>query len=313
MEDTELKTPETLEEISESQRLGCFVPFIVGLALLIALIMGCITFYHWAFPLVPEVAGLTQSEAEGALYEAGLSYTVEECYHRRSEAGTVLSQSVLSGIRHSRNNPIVLSVSLGKAPLPMENLVGLTLDDATAVMEQRGWSVQVEEAFSDSVPAGQVMEQSVPAGEWNLSEITSVTLTVSKGPEAGGIPNVMGKNGEKAADTLKKAGCKVVAKWAYEEGTKGSVIYQQPAAGAPLKEGETVTIILSMGESRIEIPDLHGMGRMEAALTLTKLGLTYTFAYQSNKDYKYDHVCWQSVAPGQSLLKGENVFFYLAK
>lgn len=313
MEDTELKTPETLEEVSESQRLGCFVPFIVGLALLIAIIMGCITFYHWAFPLVPEVAGLTQSEAEDVLSEAGLSVAVEECYHSRSKAGTVLSQSVLSGLRHSRNNPIVLSVSLGKAPLPMENLVGLTLDKAKAVMEQRECEVQVEETFSDSIPAGQVMEQSVPAGDWNISDVTSVTLTVSKGPEAGGIPNVMGKNGEKAADTLKKAGCKVVAKWAYEEGTKGSVIYQQPAAGAPLKEGETVTIILSMGESRIEIPDLHGMGRMEAALTLTKLGLTYTFAYQSNKDYKYDHVCWQSVAPGQSLLKGENVFFYLAK
>lgn len=295
----------------EKRKKRLLLPILV-IVLAAILAAGGAGFYLWSHPIVPDVVGMPQSDAEAVLSEQGFQVTAEECYNDDIEAGEVFAQSAQAGVRSGRSGDIIISVSLGVEPVPVDDVVGLNVEEAQTVLTDRGLVVEITESYSEEVPEGEVFAQSLQAGEKAFPGDT-IQLNVSKGPEKNAVPDVTGKDRETARKVLEKAGYQVSDKWAYEDAAEGSVVYQNPEAGTKLDKGERVTLILSKGESRIDVPDLTGMSRVEAADTLVSLGLTYTFDYQSSSTVPSDHVISQTPTAGKSLLKGENVFFYLAR
>ena len=144
-----------------------------------------------------------------------------------------------------RGTTVTLSLSKGPAPVTVTTVVGATLDQATAQLAADGLKVAATEAFSDTVPAGTVVDQSPKAGS-TAHRGDTIQVTVSKGPEMLPVPSVIDMKADKAQKTLTDAGFVVDVVKPYGIAPLNRVSSQQPAGGdgktAP--KGSTITIYI---------------------------------------------------------------------
>jgi hypothetical protein len=132
------------------------------------------------------VEGLTERAARERLASAGFEAEVRSRESPVEDAGRVLEQSVPGGKEAERGSKVVLTV--GEAPEVAEvpEVVGLSYPEAENVLEESGFLLGgVEEAPSDTVPEGVIMEQNPPPGT-TLDTGAYVYLTTSVGPPEGG-------------------------------------------------------------------------------------------------------------------------------
>jgi membrane peptidoglycan carboxypeptidase len=99
---------------------------------------------------VPDVVSAGSiSRAEQIAQEAGFRLRVEEVDDWRS-AGTFVDQDPPAGTTHPLGSSIVLQVSNGSGEVPtVPDVVGMTLDEAIAVMVEAGYEVATEEVPTD--------------------------------------------------------------------------------------------------------------------------------------------------------------------
>jgi serine/threonine-protein kinase len=88
------------------------------------------------------------------------------------------------------------------------------------------------------------------------------------------VPGVTGQSEQAATQALTQAGFKVaVRREASEEVPEGQVIRQEPAAQAQSTAGATVTLVVSSGSSRVEVPNVVNATEGEARQRLADAGL----------------------------------------
>ena len=134
---------------------------------------------------VPEVVGLSQSEAEKAITDAGLK--VGEVFEIESDTvpkGRVIFQSPPAGQKVNPGSPVDLQVSLGPAQIIVPVLVLLSQADAEKAITDAGLTVGTVTTRNDEqVPEGQVIEQT-PAANTMVAPGSAVDLVISLGPAA---------------------------------------------------------------------------------------------------------------------------------
>ena len=131
---------------------------------------------------VPDLSNYTPDQAIKLLEDRELKYTSSEKYDNSVPAGNVASQNPVAGTMVEKGTTVTFVVSKGKQMVEMVNVIGDTGILAKATLEQKGLQVAVVEQYSATVPVGQVFHQSYEEGV-KLAPGTTVTLTVSKGPE----------------------------------------------------------------------------------------------------------------------------------
>jgi hypothetical protein len=131
---------------------------------------------------VPAVKGLAAQEARERLTEAGFEVGVRYREGPKEGNGKVLEQSVAGGKRAKEDSKILLTVGGGPQTAKAPDLVGLTYSEAENELERAGFLLGgVEEAPSETVPAGVILAQDPPAGS-TLDPESYVRLTTSVGP-----------------------------------------------------------------------------------------------------------------------------------
>jgi serine/threonine-protein kinase len=122
---------------------------------------------------VPNVVGKKLDEAQKILAKASLGTKVEEKYDDKVPSGVVISQTPDKG-KAPKNSPIALVVSKGAIPVPVPNVVGKSLNEATQILEAAGFVVR-----NFNLPGGpdQVLDQS-PNGGGMAPKGSRVTLSV---------------------------------------------------------------------------------------------------------------------------------------
>lgn len=199
------------------------------------------------------VVGAMQADAEKSLKAAGLTVAYgPEQWHDTAPVGSVLSASLPDGAvadpksQVKRGTTVTLSLSKGPAPVTVTTVVGGTLDQATAQLAADGLKVAPSEAFSDTVPAGTVMDQSPRAGS-TAHRGDTVQVTVSKGPEMLPVPNVLQMKADKAKKALEDAGFTVTITYPLGGHPLNTVYDQTPAGGngktAPHGSAITLSVV----------------------------------------------------------------------
>ena len=150
-------------------------------------------------------------------------------------------------------------------------VVGQRQEGAEATVREAGFEPQAERRES-SKPRGLVLEQS-PVGGTTLEEDKTVLLTVSNGPPRESVPDVVGETTSAAVADLTAASFKTDLTQAFSDQQAGIVIRQEPAAGANLKEGSSVALMVSKGRKPVAVPDVVGTTSSEATATLRAAGL----------------------------------------
>jgi len=247
---------------------------------LIALILLAAATALWFFvagpgatTTVPTVKGLTTQAAERALNLAHLTPKVVRAFDETVKAGVVIASDPATGREVGQGSTVTLTVSQGSERYGVPQLVGRTQAEAEQrLIEARLTVGKISQAFSETVPQGQVVSTSPPAGS-SVKRATAVALVISKGRQPITILDWTGKPANQAFKALSDAKLKVDATRQDWNDTvpKGSVISQTPATG-PLFQGDLVTLVVSKGPQFVVVPDVFGRQEGEARSILEGLG-----------------------------------------
>ena len=191
---------------------------------------------------MPDLTGKTREEALELVKKARFNTPqISEDFHDTVPEGQISFQDPAPNASVAHNTIVKITVSKGRQPVSMPNLVGKPSQEAQNELTQVGLQPQVTEDFSDSVPKGKVISQSV-APNTTVHRLDQVNLVISKGPEVVAVPNVFGKSEGDARAALESAGFTVNVKRTF--GDSKRVLNSNPSAGTQAKVGSTVTITL---------------------------------------------------------------------
>lgn len=190
---------------------------------------------------VPNVVGKGQDEASRTLTDAGLALgAVTDAYSEDVPPGQVISQSVAAGTSLAHDSTVDVVLSKGREPRTVPTLTGKGASAAKSSIEALGLIASPTEAYSDTVPEGQVISQQTREGS-TVYRGDSVSYTVSKGPETVTVPDVVGLQRQEARNKLEGAGL-TVQEDLILGGFFNTVRSSDPAGGSKVKKGSTVTI-----------------------------------------------------------------------
>lgn len=162
----------------------------------------------------------------------------------------------------------------------------------------------------DDSPAGTVLAQEPPAG--SLRKLTGtpipIRLTVSLGRKHIEIPDLGGKDARDAAGVLRELGLNV-EEVRLPGGIPGTVERTEPAAGESADAGTQVRLFVRAGSNirTVAVPDLVGLARGDALLTLYRAGLALGEEIRHSDDPADRTVAAQSPAAGSVVLAGSAV------
>jgi serine/threonine-protein kinase len=172
----------------------------------------------------------------------------------------------------------------GTQKVGVPTVVGADQANAEAKLRQDGFRIDTVQKTAEQ-PAGQVIGQD-PTGGTKAKKGSTVTLTVSAGPQQVAVPQVVGLTVSSARGRLSKAGLQASER---EENSdtvaQGRVISVSPSEGQKVDKGSSVTLVVSSGKPQVEVPDVVGKSFDEAQSTLQAAGFKVTRVdKESDKD-----------------------------
>jgi serine/threonine-protein kinase len=282
------------------------------LAVLLALLgVGAGVWYisDGQFTKVPGVLALPQAEARQKLSAAGLDSKVEQDFSLNVPRGSVIATDPAPGKRIRDNGTVTLTVSKGPQVVRVPTVAGRTLATARTELKDAGLTPgAVKRTYSDDVPNGQVISTD-PAGGSDHAPGTPVTITVSRGAPVE-VPDVIGDSVSDAQQSLEEAGLKVVlapGKVFSDEADADSVALVSPDVGSEVGTGDTVTITVSKGQQKFDVPDVKGKSSGDAKQILQDAG----FGVRVINLFFGDTVFSQSPGGGSQQPKGATITLWV--
>ena len=136
---------------------------------------------------VPNVVGSSEDEATKTLQDAGFGVDVKREFSDDVKEGRVIKQNPLND-KVKPGSTVTITVSKGSDASEVPNVVGSSRDNAESTLRDAGFDVKVKEEYSSDVKEGKVISQS-PSGGASKKPGSTVTITVSKGPEPATEPD----------------------------------------------------------------------------------------------------------------------------
>ena len=193
------------------------------------------------------------------------------------------------------------------------SLTGKTMDQAKQELNGTGLGIrQAGTASSDTVEKGQIISQD-PADGKTVEKNTTIEVIISSGSAAGTsentveIPNVVGQSETDASAALTAKGFQVTKTTSYSSSVaEGYVISQTPNGDTQGKEGDTITLEISLGSEKITVPDVSTSYKSEeqAKELLSQFNVSTVTKYS---DTDAGIVIGQSLAAGTQADPGASI------
>ena len=250
------------------------VPVIAWILLAIAVVGISFAIYWFKFAphiTLPDFRGKNISEvstwAKQNKMESSAIATSEPVYSMEYEKGVVVEQSVAGGKKVKKDTPITFTVSNG--PDPDEKIAFLTDIKSMTSSEIQSWisenkllKAKVVTQYSDTVESGNVISYEVKNGsEEEFTRGTTLNVICSKGLAPAGQVTVDNFVGKMYADVESWANTKKIklnkTEAFSDQVDKDKVISMDKKQGETLKEGDTLSVVVSKGKG-VKIPNLVG-------------------------------------------------------
>jgi beta-lactam-binding protein with PASTA domain len=231
---------------------------IAGIVAISSFIFGLLLFNYFIMPRVvglgeevevPNVVGLSRSQATATLEEEGLSGIVEgERFDSNVPEGFVAAQDPLPATLVKKGRTVALILSRGPEMVEVPHLDGVELRLAKTVLVRAGLSVgRVDSVASGEVPVGHVVS-SDPAGGEILPRGSSILLRVRFEEEfLFEMPELIGVTLAQAQVVILEQ--KLVlgdVRYVFRPSEpEGIVLMQVPQAGSRVSEGDTVELAVA--------------------------------------------------------------------
>lgn len=250
------------------------------IALIVVLVLGLISAAggwwlggRWA--ATPATTGLTQSQAEAAIREAGLVPRTSTGHSDTVPAGLVVQTDPAAGVEQLRGSEVALVVSAGRPTVP-DIKAGTDSGTATAAVQDADLTpvIGTDQEFDDAVPVGAVLRTD-PAAGTELAVNAEVTLIVSAGPRPIVVPQVTGQSQAEAEKALTDAGFTVgaVTKAFDARADPGDVLRTAPTVGSTAARGSPVDLTVA---DSVVVPDVRGRSTKDAVTAMREAGFSVT-------------------------------------
>lgn len=253
----------------------------IALVVLLLVVAGLGGRWWWteygpgSYLTMPETTGRTLTDVQADLDALGLRTQVEEEFSDDVDTGSVTRSDPEGGSSVHKRAEVQLYVSKGVDMKTVPEVTGKSQDEAQRSLTDAGLAVgAVTDAYSEDVPQGQVISQSVAAGT-PLAHDSAVDIVLSKGREPLTVPTLSGLSASAAKSAIEDLGLVATPTEAYSDTVaEGQVISQQTREGSTLHRGDSVAYTVSKGPEKVAIPDVVGLQREEARSRLEGAGFT---------------------------------------
>ena len=227
--------------------------------------------------IVPDVVDTAQAEAETSITNVKLVVgEITHAYDFDIPTGNIISQSIDAGEIIIINTEIDLVVSDGPEMTTVPDIVYMTEEDAVLELMTAKLNIgTITHQYDFTVPSGQVISQSLAAGESAIIT-TEVDIVVSDGPEMVGVPTLYNLNLTEAIGIIEGAGLTVGEITTSNSFTvaKGNVIGQSIASGGTTVIGSAVDLAISDGPQIVTVPETVGLDQLDAEAAIVSADLT---------------------------------------
>lgn len=232
--------------------------------LAVNVVLGLLT-QHNKEITVPDMAGMTLSEAAQAASAVGIKVEVaDSVYRRHSRKGVVLSQLPAPGSQVKEDRRILLTmVAKGSQTVTMPSLVGFSLRQAKAELSSKGLVLGRLFYVSD-IATNNVLKQLyrnseiAPGSRIDAESIIDLVLGLNSEDSQAYVPNVIGQKYLKAVDAVKDNSLNIgrlrfdSSVRSYDDSLNARVVSQRPEAdGFPLPMGSEVSLSLTVDPDKL--------------------------------------------------------------
>ncbi|MGO5048613.1 Stk1 family PASTA domain-containing Ser/Thr kinase [Dysosmobacter sp. Sow4_B12] len=205
------------------------------------------------------------------------------------------------------------------------NVVGRTLEEANAMPEvQNIFKItKIGEEFSNDYPKNEIIRQTPDAGETRKGENLVIEVVISLGENTGEMIDVTNTELQEAKLRLQALGRQLdlelnidadVSYQEFSDVTEGFVIRTEPAAGATLKDGDTIKVYVSKGPElqSFPVPDFVGQPIdkvREQLKEVWKLTCTDSDIELVDSEKPEGTILWQSIEGTTEATEGDTIQF----
>jgi len=220
---------------------------------------------------VPRVVNKQLIQARATLERAG--FKVKETRVRSTAAfDTVVEQDPNAGGEADKGSTVTLEVSNGPGDVRVPSVENLPQAQAVHDLNKLDLKANVDSEPSDSIKKGFAI-RTVPREGTQVTRNTRVRLFVSSGPEKVAVPGVVGLARDSAERQLDDAGLEVAVQQQESDKPVDEVLAQTPTGGSRVDKGTRVTITVSKGKPKVDVPDVVGLSAGAAASQLRAASL----------------------------------------
>ena len=200
---------------------------------------------------IPDVRGMSETEAQNELEDAGFKVTSSFQYDDSVESGKVISTTPEAGTKAEKGSTVTMLVSQGSDKKTVPDVRGMADATAQSTIKSYGFNVgTVTYDYSDSVEKGMVISQTVEPGT-KASAGTSISITVSNGPKPEEKIEVQSFVGQQESALKSWASSKGlytnISDSQYSDSyAKGCIISMTPSSGT-VSKGGTISYVISLG------------------------------------------------------------------
>lgn len=244
-----------------------------------AVVMVLLLVLGWFFFLrptieVPDFLGKTQNEVSQWVVQQGIEKTgivFNEEFSMEYDKGVITYQSVDAGKKVKKDVKINFTMSKGADPdeaITLPDIKNMTQSELNEWKSKNKLdNTKITTSYSDEVEEGNVISFSLRGCEADsFTRGCTLNISVSKGSAPAGTIQITDfKNNALSAveDWATKNKVTLDVRHVFDESImSGQVVSTSPAAGKTIKQGETLTVMVSQGKG-IKVPDFSKMANKE--------------------------------------------------
>ena len=228
-----------------------------------------------------------------------------------SAAGFIDLGFLTGGKKNETETASEISSESGLVDVP--DVKGKTRDEALEELNARGLGLKFGGEKESSEEEGKIVEQDPEAGS-SVRANTEVTVYTSKGSGTFALVDVTEKSLTDAQKELTDLGLLVETEYAYDnEVEDGKIVSTRPEAGASVRAGDTITVVISKGPQEEEgdemviVPSVLGETAESARSMLEELGLYVKIIESYSSEYPAGQIMKQSISENTEVNPGSTI------
>ena len=256
---------------------------------------------------VPLVVNTNLSYAESRISDANMIMQITDKLNSDEiPKDLILSQSIEDGtVVNEKGTVLEVVVSAGGEIVYMPDYEGMKASEVYKELEEYGVYFQEKEQQESEIAPGCIIKQDIEPGT-ETEKGSNINFVISSGmskydmSKSTEVPDIVGKNWKDSRKAIadNKLYIYIVKKEYSDTVPEGQIISQNVEAGKNVKQGTEIGIVLSLGITKVRVPDVQYKDFKDAEQLLSNAKLNVNTIREDSDTVARNRVIRQDIASG---------------